>query len=102
MFGVPPRPFQDLPPSHFPILFGHDVCGLLDVMTASETELRDWDMHQLECLLQLGDWQVSYFLNKGYFVAIFAVGKPRTAVITRGEPWRCTGVSTCRVYLLIV
>ena len=28
------------------------------MIAASETELLDWDMHQLECLLQLGDWEV--------------------------------------------
>lgn len=29
------------------------------VAGASEAELRAWDMHQLECMRQLGQWKVS-------------------------------------------
>lgn len=32
--------------------------GPEDGIVASEAELRAWDMHQLECMRQLGQWKV--------------------------------------------
>lgn len=47
-------------------------------VVASETELLDWDMHQLECLLQLGNWEVRDV----------ATPPPRRGLLAKGD-WRC-------------